>query len=94
MPSWTCPSLPTPPPATNVRQLRPGNIKAVMAMGDSITAGFAMIGEPPTDLVEDRNYVCKNRITSYYFLIHSRSDFLGFFDWWSLRSFYSSKYLV
>jgi len=31
-----------------------------MAMGDSITAGFAMIGYPPTDLVEDRDYVCCN----------------------------------
>jgi len=29
----------------------------VMAMGDSITAGFAMSGYPPTDLVEDRDYV-------------------------------------
>jgi len=26
-------------------------------MGDSITAGFAMIGYPPIDLIEDRNYV-------------------------------------
>jgi hypothetical protein len=27
-----------------------------MAMGDSITAGFAMIGYPPVDLIEDRDY--------------------------------------
>jgi len=40
-----------------VLQLRPGNIKAVMAMGDSISAGFAMIGYPPENLVEWRNYV-------------------------------------
>jgi small subunit ribosomal protein S29e len=58
VPPWNCPQLPSPPPATNVRQLRPGNIKAIMAMGDSITAGFAMIGFiPPEDLVEWRNYV-------------------------------------
>ena len=30
-------------------------------MGDSITAGFAMIGYPPTDLVEDRDYVWQSR---------------------------------
>lgn len=24
IPSWDCPPLPTPPPATNVNQLRPG----------------------------------------------------------------------
>eukprot|EP01125_Pyxidicula_operculata_P006150 TRINITY_DN2141_c0_g1_i1.p1 TRINITY_DN2141_c0_g1~~TRINITY_DN2141_c0_g1_i1.p1 ORF type:complete len:347 (+),score=64.10 TRINITY_DN2141_c0_g1_i1:554-1594(+) len=57
IPPWSCPQLPVAPPATNVRQLRPGNIKAIMAMGDSITAGFAMIGYPPEDLVEWRNYV-------------------------------------
>jgi len=57
IPPWTCPPLAAPPPADNVLQLRPGNIKAIMAMGDSITAGFAMIGYPPTDLIEDRDYV-------------------------------------
>jgi hypothetical protein len=56
LPPYSCPTLPPAPPANNVRQLRPGNIKAVMSMGDSITAGFAMIGYPPTDLVEDRDY--------------------------------------
>jgi len=54
---WNCPKLPPPPPATNVRQLRPGNIKAIMAMGDSITAGFAMLGYPPEDLLEWRDHV-------------------------------------
>jgi len=53
----TCPTLSTPPPATSVTKLRPGNIKAVMSIGDSMTAGFAMIGEPPLDIKEDRNYV-------------------------------------
>jgi hypothetical protein len=37
-----------------------GNIKAVMAMGDSITAGFAMVGIPPANLVEWRQYVYSN----------------------------------
>lgn len=37
LPPFKCPKLPTPPPATDVRQLRPGNIKMVMALGDSIT---------------------------------------------------------
>jgi small subunit ribosomal protein S29e/phospholipase B1 len=44
--SYDCPSLPAPPPATSITQLHPGNIKAVMALGDSITAGFAMKGVP------------------------------------------------
>jgi hypothetical protein len=56
IPPWNCPSLPPPPPATNVRQIRPGNLKAIMALGDSITAGFAMIGYPPESLLEWRNY--------------------------------------
>ena len=56
VPPWSCPSLPPPPLATNVRQLRPGNIKAIMALGDSITAGFAMIGYPPESLLEWRDY--------------------------------------
>jgi len=42
IPPFNCSSLPTPPPATNVNQLRPGNIKVVMAVGDSISAGFGM----------------------------------------------------
>ncbi len=39
---FKCPSLPSPPPAADVFHLRPGNIGAVIALGDSITAGFAM----------------------------------------------------
>eukprot|EP01121_Diplochlamys_sp_Union-15-3_P013437 TRINITY_DN4168_c0_g1_i6.p1 TRINITY_DN4168_c0_g1~~TRINITY_DN4168_c0_g1_i6.p1 ORF type:complete len:176 (-),score=24.99 TRINITY_DN4168_c0_g1_i6:9-482(-) len=42
IPLYNCSKLPTPPPATKVTQLRPGNIKVVMALGDSISAGFAM----------------------------------------------------
>jgi len=57
VPPFSCPTLPTPPPATNVRQLHPGNIKAIMAMGDSISAGFAMIGYPPASFLEWREYV-------------------------------------
>lgn len=45
-PPFNCPSIPAPPPATNVTQLRPGNIKAVAVLGDSISAGFAMKGVP------------------------------------------------
>lgn len=39
--SFTCPSLPPlSRPARNVYELRPQDIKVVMAMGDSITAGI------------------------------------------------------
>jgi len=42
-PPWTCKSpLPPAPPATNVRRLRPQDVKVVMAVGDSISAGFGM----------------------------------------------------
>ena len=38
--SFTCPSLPPlAHPARNVHELRPQDIKVVMALGDSITAG-------------------------------------------------------
>jgi small subunit ribosomal protein S29e/phospholipase B1 len=43
---YNCPSLPKPPPANDVTKLHPGNIKVVMALGDSISAGFAMKGLP------------------------------------------------
>jgi len=46
-----------PPPAKNVRQLRFGNINAIMALGDSMSAGFAMQGIPPQDFEEWRGYV-------------------------------------
>jgi len=36
-----CPSIPAPPDTDNVNNLRPGNIRVVMAMGDSITAGMS-----------------------------------------------------
>jgi len=36
-----CPSIATPAGTDNVNNLRPGNIKVVMAMGDSITAGMS-----------------------------------------------------
>lgn len=57
IPKFNCPKLSPPPPATNVRKLRPGNIKVAMAMGDSITAGFAMKGIFPTNFLEYRDYV-------------------------------------
>eukprot|EP01135_Chromosphaera_perkinsii_P012083 Nk52_evm21s2579 gene=Nk52_evmTU21s2579 len=43
-PKFRCPKLPTPPKAKHVRELRPGNVKVVMALGDSITAGFGIEG--------------------------------------------------
>jgi lysophospholipase L1-like esterase len=41
-PAFDCPVLPPPPEATNVNELRFGNIGAVLAFGDSMTAGFAV----------------------------------------------------
>jgi len=38
-----CPQLPPHTPA-NVRDLHPNNIKVVMALGDSVTAGFGLMG--------------------------------------------------
>jgi len=57
IPAFSCPKLPTPPASDNVLKLQPGNFKAIMALGDSITAGFAMIGYPPESLLEWRDYV-------------------------------------
>jgi len=48
-PPFDCAAMTNPPPATEVTKLRPGNIKAIMAMGDSITAGFAMEGSTPLE---------------------------------------------
>jgi phospholipase B1 len=43
---FNCPSLlPLTKPATSVHELRPQDIKVVMAMGDSVTAAFAALGE-------------------------------------------------
>jgi len=36
-----CPTLPAPADTDDVKNLRPGNIKIVMAMGDSITCGMS-----------------------------------------------------
>jgi len=36
-----CPSIPVPPDTNNVNQLKPGHIKAVMSMGDSITCAMS-----------------------------------------------------
>jgi len=38
---FACPSLPAPPDTNTVKNLRPGNIKVVMALGDSITAAMS-----------------------------------------------------
>jgi hypothetical protein len=61
IPPFDCPKLPNPPPATNVNRLRPGNIKVTMAVGDSISAGFAMksghFWDVKTDFVEYRGSV-------------------------------------
>lgn len=40
---FNCPKIPSQNPSpTNARKLRPSDIKVVMSIGDSITAGFAM----------------------------------------------------
>lgn len=54
--AFNCPSLPSHVPA-NVTDLRPGNIKVVMAMGDSITAGFGINGAKG-ELNEYRGWSC------------------------------------
>eukprot|EP00033_Pygsuia_biforma_P004068 GCRY01004459.1.p1 GENE.GCRY01004459.1~~GCRY01004459.1.p1 ORF type:complete len:363 (+),score=67.66 GCRY01004459.1:149-1237(+) len=49
-------TLPTTKP-TNARQLHPSHINVIMALGDSITAGFGMKNVDPFDLVEFRGRV-------------------------------------
>eukprot|EP01113_Clastostelium_recurvatum_P027727 TRINITY_DN334_c0_g1_i2.p1 TRINITY_DN334_c0_g1~~TRINITY_DN334_c0_g1_i2.p1 ORF type:complete len:410 (-),score=134.17 TRINITY_DN334_c0_g1_i2:85-1314(-) len=44
-----CPAIPTPAPTDDLRNVKPGNIKIVMGMGDSITA--AMSAKDSTVLV-------------------------------------------
>jgi hypothetical protein len=48
--TWPCAPLPKMPAATDVRRLRAQDIKVVMALGDSMTAGFAMRAEPAYDV--------------------------------------------
>jgi len=57
IPAFNCPKLAAPPATNDVLKLQPGNIKAIMALGDSITAGFAMVGYPPESFLEWRDYV-------------------------------------
>lgn len=40
-----CPPIPPHPAPTNVTNLRPSDIKVVMTLGDSITAGFGIMGK-------------------------------------------------
>lgn len=47
-----CPPLP-PRNATSVHDLRPSDIKVVMAMGDSMTAGFAIMGRSTISLLDE-----------------------------------------
>eukprot|EP01125_Pyxidicula_operculata_P000457 TRINITY_DN10487_c0_g1_i1.p1 TRINITY_DN10487_c0_g1~~TRINITY_DN10487_c0_g1_i1.p1 ORF type:complete len:358 (+),score=63.39 TRINITY_DN10487_c0_g1_i1:42-1115(+) len=55
---FPCTGLPLPPPSNDVTKLQPGNIKAVLALGDSISAGFAMKGVWPLgDFLEYRGLV-------------------------------------
>eukprot|EP01116_Phalansterium_solitarium_P015453 TRINITY_DN3417_c0_g1_i1.p1 TRINITY_DN3417_c0_g1~~TRINITY_DN3417_c0_g1_i1.p1 ORF type:complete len:385 (+),score=79.76 TRINITY_DN3417_c0_g1_i1:102-1157(+) len=82
IPPFDCPTLPNPGQASNVRQLRAGNIKVVMAMGDSITAGFAMKGHLPEDFLEYRGHVYsiggdKSQITIPNWLGHYAKDVQG-----------------
>jgi hypothetical protein len=51
IPDWDCSTpLPPAPPAQDVNHLRPQDIKVVMAVGDSISAGFAMYAPHASDL--------------------------------------------
>ena len=44
IPPWDCPVIkPRYPPPQNVNDLNPADVKVVMAVGDSISAGFAMV---------------------------------------------------
>jgi hypothetical protein len=59
-PPFNCSALPKMPPATDVNHLRPQDIKVIMAVGDSISAGFAMHAGPLVEvwkLVEYRGDV-------------------------------------
>ena len=53
VPDFNCPVLTAPPPASDVRHLHPGNVGALMALGDSITAGFGMLGVEPLEFRGD-----------------------------------------
>jgi len=86
IPPFDCPKLPSPPPATNVNKLRPGNIKVTMAVGDSISAGFAMkaghFWDVKTDFVEFRGSVFsiggdQNEMTIPNFLKNYNPDIVG-----------------
>eukprot|EP01102_Stenamoeba_stenopodia_P015067 TRINITY_DN5093_c0_g1_i1.p1 TRINITY_DN5093_c0_g1~~TRINITY_DN5093_c0_g1_i1.p1 ORF type:complete len:381 (-),score=87.81 TRINITY_DN5093_c0_g1_i1:96-1238(-) len=88
-PPFNCPALPQPPPATNVNELRPGNIQVIMAVGDSISAGFAMhadhaynLLEFGKDLVEYRGDVFSiggnpDQYTLPNFLMHYNPNLIG-----------------
>jgi hypothetical protein len=39
--AFDCPKIKLPPPPENITRLHPGHVSLVMAIGDSITAGFA-----------------------------------------------------
>jgi len=75
-----CPPPPPPrqTPPTNVRELYPSDIKAVMALGDSVTAGFAMHTYP----VEERQDVYSiganpNATTIFNFIRHYNPNVVG-----------------
>jgi len=88
IPPWNCPNIPKPPPADNVRKLQPGNIKVVMSLGDSISAGFAMIGYLPENILEWRDYVfsiggAKDAFTIPNMLKHYNPDLKGTAESWT-----------
>jgi len=43
---FNCPAIPAGPVPDNVNKLRPSDIKVVLALGDSLTAGFGIDGKP------------------------------------------------
>eukprot|EP01113_Clastostelium_recurvatum_P044961 TRINITY_DN764_c0_g3_i1.p1 TRINITY_DN764_c0_g3~~TRINITY_DN764_c0_g3_i1.p1 ORF type:complete len:414 (-),score=67.18 TRINITY_DN764_c0_g3_i1:75-1223(-) len=72
IPSFSCPPLPPHTPK-NVSDLKPGDIKVVMALGDSITAGYAMDGKSSLAIMEGRGRswcigADQNATTTYNFL--------------------------
>jgi lysophospholipase L1-like esterase len=83
IPQFNCPKLNNPSPATNVNELRPGNIKALMAAGDSITAGFAMMSTKATDLLKFNSNIREYRANVFSIganTTNSLNNYLSFYN--------------
>eukprot|EP01113_Clastostelium_recurvatum_P044957 TRINITY_DN764_c0_g1_i2.p1 TRINITY_DN764_c0_g1~~TRINITY_DN764_c0_g1_i2.p1 ORF type:complete len:389 (-),score=66.10 TRINITY_DN764_c0_g1_i2:70-1236(-) len=78
---FSCPPLPPHTPK-NVSDLKPGDIKVVMALGDSITAGYAMDGLSSFAVMEGRGRswcigADQNATTVYNFLKYYNPNLFG-----------------